>query len=238
MEKLHFDELKETNIRYVVRDVIKSVLMVKEYFTDLCKRASLASALHDPCNIYDGIMERSLRTFNYTKNPFSLVYVLTDVPSQVICERAGRGGDNSIYFSLEGFIPLTANASGRYKCHLPFVLSAAPASFNQDSCKFLGIQISLCFHPSCYDAMTVEYDLGYFKVDLSPMNRVEYRGSRFREALRSLLLSFGFFIPPYSYYQSQFHSKGRFTLGEEVEGSVEDCVRVILDEMGSVSLEI
>ncbi len=233
MEKLHSDELKETNLRYVVRDVIKSVLMVKEYFTDLCKKASLDSALHDPCNIYDGIMERSLRTFSYTKNPFSLVYVSTDVPRQVICERAGRGGDNSIYFSLEGFIPLITDAGGRYKCRLPFVLSAAPASFNQDSCKFLGIQISLYFHPSCYHAVTVEYDLGYFEVDLNSENRVNYRGSRFREILRSLLLNFRLFIPPYSYYRSKFHSKGRFILGEEVEGSVEDCVRVILGEMES-----
>lgn len=233
MEELSSTEHNGTHLGYVVRDVKRSIHLVKEYFADSCNRGRLASALHDPSSIYDGILTKSIRTFGHYQNPFSFVFASTDIPRQVICERTGKDGDSFLDFSLEGLMPLTTDSSGRYRCCLPFVLSTTPAFPTQDNFRYFGIQISVNFYPSCYYAMTIEYDLGFFDIDLDPKNRVNYGGSRLRETLRLLLLNFKLFIPPYSYYRSQFHSKGRFTLDEEPEGSVYECIQAILDEMDS-----
>jgi len=230
MEELHANGYIETKMRYVIKDVGRSVLLVREYFVDLCKGNKLALALYDPWNIYEGIIERSLRTFDYNKTPFSLAFVSKDEPRRVICEKAGKNSDHFLYFSLENFTPLGIETNGRYRCRLPFVLSSAPASFTQDRCRFFGIQISVYLYPERYDAMTVTYNIGIYEVSLDSTNRVDIRRRQFMNTIFALL-GLKKYIPLSYYYQSHFHSKRSFTLGEETEGCVEDCIRELLDEI-------
>ena len=85
--------------------------------------------------------------------------------------------------------------------------------------------------------MTIEYDLGFYKVDLTKEKRVYISGgSRWLGAIGNLLFWRNVAMPPSYYYRSRFCSLRRFIWDGEDGEELQLCIKQIISALSDQDL--